>query len=109
MGVDEDEEADNDDAETDVDHLLEHDAVWGEIEGLGHVSRTGEHLTAVVDEVAYSLHHCPCAHGGGAVCLVGKLELIQAEGLSSEDDHNPVHQLDHKAAKSHTAVVLATV
>ena len=55
-------------------------------------------------EVVYGLQRGP--HGGGAVLLVGKLKLIQTEGVVTQQDDDPVQKLDRERGQTHASVVL---
>ena len=90
-------------------HLLEHLGMHGDIEGAGHVHGAGEDLTAVPEEVVDSLKNSPCAHVPRYAGLVGKLEIIEAEGVAEEDDDDPVDKLEDDTTNGYTAVILAAV
>ena len=77
-----------------------------QVESLCHVHGTGEHLRSIVLIPADGLQHSPGAHGRRAASLVGKLEVIQAELDTKQDNENSVNKFQNEAADSYTTIDL---
>ena len=92
-----------------VHHLLKHLAVHGDIKGLGHIHGAGKDFTAVPEEVVDGFENAPGTHVPGDAWLVGKLEVIQTEGVTEQDDDDPVYDLENEAADCNAPIVLAGV
>ena len=91
--VHEEEEPDKDAGEVSVDELDEDDGPFNKIESFGHVHHAAEDITAILDEVVDGLNDNPRAHEGGALCLVGELEVVEAEGDTKQKNDDPVDDL----------------
>ena len=91
--VHEEEEPDKDAGEVSVDELDKDHGPFDKIEGLGHVHHAAEDVTTILDEVVDGLNDNPRAHEGGALCLVGELEVVEAEGDTKQKNNDPVDDL----------------
>jgi hypothetical protein len=101
------EESDEDDGEIKVNKFSEEDTEFDKIESFCHIHHAAEHLRVVSDEVADCLNAEPGTHEGGAVGLVGKLEVIKTKTDTKEKNDDPVQNLEEEAAYSNRSIILA--
>ena len=93
--VHEEEESNEDGREVPVHEFDKDDAPLDHIERLGHVHHAAEDIITIPDEVVYGFNNHPGAHVCGTLCLVGKLEVVEAESDSKQEDDDPVNNLQY--------------
>ena len=105
--VHEEEESNEDGREVPVHEFDEDDAPLNHIERLGHVHQAAEDIITIPDEITDGLDNHPGAHICGALGLVGKLEVVEAERDTKQENDDPVNYLQYETAYGDASVVLA--
>ena len=64
-------------------------------------------IRSILQKEVNSFKHSPGTHCSGAACLVSKLEVIETEVNTEENNEDPVYEFQQDATYGNTAVVFA--
>ena len=103
MKVHEDDEPKKDNTKI-PHHLAEKKTKLAKIKSLRLIHRAAKNIRTIVQEVVGSLQNCPGAHSSRDSRLVGKLEVVEAEGVSEEVEDDPADLFPDQGGDTHAAI-----
>ena len=101
VDIHEDQESNEDLGQVQSNELAEEGAELDHIERLAVVHEAAEDFGAIPQEVTDGFNAEPGTHEGRTVLLVSKLEVVQAECVAEEEDHNPIKDLQNETPESY--------
>ena len=105
VDIHEDQESNEDLGQVQSDEFAEEGAELDHIERLAVIHEAAEDFRAIPQEVTDGFNAEPGTHESRTVLLVSKLEVVQAECVAKEEDHNPIEDLKNETPEGYRPIV----
>ena len=105
VDIHEDQESNEDLGQVQSDEFAEEGAELDHIERFTIIHEAAEDFGAIPQEVTDGFNAEPGTHESRTVLLVSKLEVVQAECVAEEEDHNPIEDLKNETPEGYRPIV----